>query len=184
MSEKDFNLKITVRNARILSRIRKTHDTVVSFCRDHDLHYQMINSYITMKRSPMNKNDWSPVAVDLATALRVEPEVLWPDHMKRLLAKRSSVEVEMDAVDLAAIGDLEKATAQRQMIEKLTEVLTDRSLEVIQMRYLGDANLEDVAKEMGLSKERVRQIEKDAVRQMRRKAWKLKEFGVTEGLIE
>lgn len=53
-------------------------------------------------------------------------------------------------------------------LRKVSQYLTQREIEVIQMRVLGGATCKQVGKEMNISPERVRQIEQEALGKIRR----------------
>lgn len=168
---KDFNVKVSVRNNRLLSAIRKTHDTVAEFCREFDLSITGVNALICFRDPPMKKNgEWRPLALDVAAALGAYPSDLWPKHFERAQTKRATAEIEASAEEVAAIaapdGDIERQIFQRKMLANWAHNLTPRELKVVALRQQG-ATLEEVSKEFGVNRERARQIEAKAYRKMR-----------------
>lgn len=168
---KDFNVKVSVRNNRLLSAIRENHDTVSEFCREFDLSITGVNGLICFRDPPMKKNgEWRPLALDVAAALGAYPSDLWPKHFERAQTKRATAEIEASAEEVAAIaapdGDIERQILQRKLLANWARNLRPRELKVVALRQQG-ATLEEVAKEFGVKRQRVRQIEQKAYRKMR-----------------
>ena len=95
MSE-DFNIKISVRNGRLLKAIRARYDSVADLARKCTFEIVVVNSLVTMKVKPFNQNGWTDLALDVAAMVGKEPEDLWPDHLRELKLARSTSEMEVD----------------------------------------------------------------------------------------
>ena len=172
MAQKDFNLKVTVRNAHILRAIRQTHESVSAFCRDLGLPYTQLNGLICMRITPHNQDGkLRTVAEDLCSAVGMSASELWPKDMARLKAKRATTEIELSQAEALAItGDPDKLLIQRQEIQRLSQFITERQAHILSMRYDEGLTYKEIAKKHGVTVERIRQLEKKAIKTMRGKA--------------
>ena len=66
--------------------------------------------------------------------------------------------------------------AMRITISNMRTALTDRENRIIRDRFYNDMTLQEVGKELGVSGDRIRQIECKALRKMRRHSYSLKDF--------
>jgi RNA polymerase sigma factor (sigma-70 family) len=167
--EPDFNIKISVRNARLLRAIRKKYKTSAALAKDAGVSQSQIAALITMKARPFKPNGaLTSAAEGIVSALGVTADELWPEHIARLKAKRAQVEIEMSAHDFAEIAnsDPEKTAIYRQAISKWSQTLNPREREAIVLYYSG-GTLEDVGKELRVNRERARQIICKGERKMR-----------------
>ena len=183
---KDFNVKFTVRNNRMVAAIFDQYESVAEFCRVCDLPYSPVNSIITMKAAPTNQSGWTKTALDCATALGLQPVDLWPQHMQEVRLKRSGGTMELSADEVKNIIDHNQIdmAESKDLIAKLSCNLTERETKFLTWR-LGDganATLEECGEILGkVTRERVRQIEIKMMRKMRRRAVQLGLNEIFEG---
>jgi len=173
--EKDFNIKVTVRNGRLLSAIREKYESVAAFARALGRNGQSVNNLVTMKEKPFKTKGWTDLALDVAAFLRKDPEELWPEYMREVQLQRSTAELSADLKEVQAIQNSnspEKQIAQLDAVKILAEGLTPRELKVIQHRFLEGLSLEETGKIIGVSGGRLSQIEIKALRKMRMRAVK------------
>ena len=82
----DFAVKVTVRNARILRAMKaQGFNTQADLARFIGTEPGRIGELLSFKKKPIANGDWSSLAMDISSALRTEPEHLWPHHMRDLL---------------------------------------------------------------------------------------------------
>ena len=169
MSE-DFNIKISVRNGRLLKAIRARYDSVADLARKCHLHQTRVNSLVTMKVKPFNQNGWTDLALDVAAMVGKEPEDLWPDHLRELKLIKSTAEMEVDLDSVKQLiqdGTSEKSLSQISAISKFSEKLTPRERQCMAMRWALGHTLDETARVFGVTRERMRQVEAKAIRKMK-----------------
>ena len=166
----DFNVKITVRNNRLLQAIRNKYESVVDLSRKMGRSQGAVNALVTMKIKPINEKGWTNLASDVAAMVGKEPVEIWPEHLQdiRLSTSTSEFTIDMDGVkQIMSDNSTEKMIAHSQVLQQLDTRLTDKQKKVIDMRFKQNMSLEETGKVLGLSRERVRQIECRSLRMMK-----------------
>lgn len=164
--EEDFNLKVTVRNGRLLRAIRERYSSVADMCRKMGRSHQTVNKLITMKAVPYNSKGWTDLALDIAG-------MVGRDHMRELRLRKSTSEVNLDLDDVKKLvqeGSSEKTISQLSALSHFSKNLTPRERDVLARRFAHDQSLDECAASLRVSRERVRQIEAKAFRKMRKVA--------------
>ena len=171
--KEDFNIKVTVRNARLLEAIRKKYESVADLSRKMGQHQSTVNSLVTMKIKPINEKGWTNLALDVAAMVGKEPENIWPKYMREIKLKKASSEVliDLDGVkQIMADGSSEKTLSQLSAIKQFSAELSPRQRKLITDRFVKNQTLEECAKFFGVTKDRARQIEGHALRKMKQRA--------------
>ncbi|MEJ5250909.1 MAG: sigma-70 family RNA polymerase sigma factor [Armatimonadota bacterium] len=122
-----------------------------------------------------------PTTEEVARALKMSPRRV--EEVMRVAQEPVSLETPVGEKDNSTIGDFVEAEdiahptdvisamIRREQIEAILSNLTDREAEVVRMRYgLIDGyarTLEEVGQELGVTRERVRQIELRAIKKLR-----------------
>lgn len=122
-----------------------------------------------------------PTTEEVAMALRLSPRRV--EEVMRVALEPVSLETPVGEKDNSTIGDFVEAEntphptdvtdamIRREQIEAILSKLTEREAEVVRMRYgLIDGyarTLEEVGQELGVTRERVRQIELRAIKKLR-----------------
>ena len=166
----DFNVKITVRNNRLLQAIRKKYESVADLSRKMGRSQGAVNALVAMKVKPINEKGWTELASDVAAMVGKEPVEIWPENLQdiRLSTSTSEFTIDMDGVkQIMSDNSTEKMIAHSQVLQQLDTRLTDKQKKVIDMRFNQNMSLEETGKVLGLSRERVRQIECKSIRRMR-----------------
>lgn len=166
----DFIVQVKIRNARLLKAVRATSDSGADFARKCGVSQTVLSGLLTMKITPLLKDgQWSEHAQKICSFLGVDPAEIWPAHMERVLLKRAESEIELSTADVVAIAGGDDTTMQRDLLQRFSKRLTDREIHVIGRRTAGDP-YEDVARDLGVGRERIRQIEFRAYSKMRKQA--------------
>ena len=171
--DKDFNIKVTVRNGRLLNAIRKRYESAADLARQMGRNQSAVNQLVTMTLKPVNEKGWTDLALDVAAMVGEDPEDLWPKYMREIKLKKATAEVSMDldsVKQIMADGSSEKSLSQISAIKKLSENLTSREERILQLRWIEDHTLEECGKIFGVSRERIRHIESKAFRKMKHTA--------------
>lgn len=179
---KDYRLTIRVRNNRLLKAIEAGGWVLgKKWCDANGLSYGRVNGLVNMTTSPlMSDGRLYPDAARLCDVLGKLPEDLWSNEQLYPLEKNFS-EMEMDHGQVVAMlpseqqsyppdfSEIEQKQA-RALLQKAMRSLSLNGQEVIRYRYEDDLTLEQCAKRMGLTKERIRQIEARAIRCLQKPA--------------
>lgn len=184
----EYAVKVSVRNALILRRMKALGiKSQAELARLAGLRVMTVSTLVTLKKAPKNKltGDWVDAAYALSSALQVEPEELWTERQQTMALKRNSYEVDMNEEEvqrLSTDGGVERLVLDKErtkVISKTLNSLTPREEYVVRRRFFDEDTLEVIANDLGIQRERVRQIEGKALRKLKHPSKKLdKYFGV------
>ena len=121
---------------------------------------------------------WSKAALKIADALDVTPEWLWPEEVQAVAGGRHAVKVGADEA-LALMGETRQPLELQPMdgelraqARKVLATLSPREEKVLRLRFgigeKSDHTYAEAAKDFEVTRERIRQIEKVALRKLRR----------------
>ena len=142
----------------------------------------LLGCYLNMKHFPHNGRCWSKAGLRIADLLGHPVEYLF-DHTLYGRKPLPQVEVEIDPRDLPALNLIALPPAPDEVLDhallraKIQEVLlnfTERERTVLSDRFglNGEVrSLEEIACNMDVTRERIRQIENKALRKMRHPTW-------------
>ena len=188
----DYRVKISVTNARIRRAVEAAgYRSVLQMCKLNGLQITPTFNLVNMKQSPLTKNGkWRKTVLDLADALNVMPDDLFNERQKVITlgtntSSRDVTENEMMAIaeqyvqddrledlrDNGAMREIAEEQAAKLLNNTFLDVLTPKQRQVLEMRFgLNDApqmSLEQIGVKLGVSRERIRQIEGKALRRLR-----------------
>lgn len=186
---KDYAVTVKISNGRIRRAMQNAGlKTVAELCRQAGVPQTEVGRLINLKQAPLNKDgQWRPVVLKLADVLGVVPDDLFSSAQRVMAVTENSVTkyVSEDEVHRLAAADMNAARLeflqdnaaleeidqeQKELLCKSimeSSLLSPREVKIIRRRVMGDDTLEDVAKEMDVTSERIRQIEIRAMRKMR-----------------
>jgi len=144
---------------------------------------ELIAKWKKTKEELAQKKKRPPQDEEIAKKMRISKDKM--DQINYWLStKTSSLDAPIGEEDESQISDLVEDEAaippdaeirrflDRERIDNLLEMMTDREKEVLDMRFgLADAKphtLAEVSNKLGVSRERIRQIEEEALRKLRR----------------
>jgi hypothetical protein len=175
---KDYRIKITVRNDRILSKIESEYVSVRNFCMAMNLEYQRITDLIR-GTSPINaKGEIRELVKKLMEALGCTIEELFTEKQLKGFVSHNKFETKVDEKDLIKIKQDIKPLELGMMEQDVTKVLnkifhkflTPREERVIRMRFgigtWSDSTLEEVGLQFQVTLERIRHIEQNAMKKL------------------
>ena len=87
----DFNLKVTVRNARLLDAIREVYGSAAELSRQMGESQSAVGNLVTMRTKPYNDKGWTRLAQDVSAMLSKRPEDLWPAHLREVQLQKLSL---------------------------------------------------------------------------------------------
>ena len=175
---KDYRIKITDRNDRILSKIESEYVSVRNFCMAMNLEYQRITDLIR-GTSPINaKGEIKELVKKLMEALGCTIEELFTEKQLKGFVSHNKFETKVDEKDLMKIKQDIKPLELGMMEQDVTKVLnkifhkflTPREERVISMRFgigtWSDSTLEEVGLQFQVTLERIRHIEQNAMKKL------------------
>ncbi len=183
----DYAIEIKVRNGLLLQAMRDAgYATAAALAKAAGVSNGTVGDYLALAETPINRHgEIKAAAFAICRTLGKSVEQLFPEqHLDAPLAKRRA-ELFCDIEELERlcredhyaaqmIEDAEaRVDAMFQVRRLLPRLRSDTQRKVIAMRYGIDGQpaltLEEVGKELRVSRERVRQIEAKALRVMRGK---------------
>lgn len=183
----EYRVDFKVRNNVILKKIEDAgYKTVGEFCRLNNIvnYTSHLGNVISMKESPLNKKgEFRAYIVRVAELLGCSPLDLFTDTQLHTILKTNKRSIEVNEAEAKFMIEnhlhnqklLENNILLEQRddeIENQLHTLTKREEKVINMRfglgeYTREYHLDEIGLELGLSRERVRQIEARALRKLR-----------------
>ena len=169
----EYAVKVTVRNGLILRQMKKLGiRTQTELAKLSGIHPTILGTLIGLKKRPVNPKtgEWLDSAFALSAALQVEPEELWTEKQRGMALESNSREVSMseDAVAQLASGNGTEQMVQEvltsEKISKVLLTLTPRHESIIRRKFFEGDTTENIAKDWGISRGRVHQIEAKALR--------------------
>ena len=177
---KDYRIKITIRNDRLLSAIEdQGFPSVAQFCAANCLDYQRITEIIRGKLKPLNqKGEPIPLVRNLLDTLDIRLEDAFTGKQLQGFHK-TSYQMRVVEQDLKKLLNPSQNQEQKmieqdvkmKLVESFTERLNPREEQVIRLKYGFDNNYEhtdrEIGKILGVSGGRAGQIRARAERKLK-----------------
>ena len=172
----EYSVKVSVRNNLILQRMKQLGiPSQTALGNISGLGQPIVNEYVNMKRRPIDRwtGEWNDTAFTLSAALQTEPEDLWTEKQRGMALERNWREISMseDAVMQLATGQgteqIVQGVLDAEAVGKAIQTLDEREQKVITGRFFEDKTLDDLGDDLGISRERIRQIEARALRKLK-----------------
>lgn len=174
----DYELQISVKNAPLLNLMRKNGITKLTqlakladvgyqqLCRLANLHTTIYTSDGQLRKTPEK----------LADFFNVMPEELAPEPQHYTALSKNKVSIQLNAEQMFALTHQQTEVdpvalfnegQMQEAVRKAISGLTVRENAVLTKRYLEGKTLEEIGNDLGVQRERVRQIEAKALRKLR-----------------
>jgi len=174
---KEFEVEIRVRNNLLKQRRTEIGLSQRELAFAAGVSQWTITVFESMRESPISRRGgWKSTAKRIAQFFCVDEEDIWPDVVRNVSKHRATVQVDAAGVQslIESDGPQHKRIELRERAQAVNQalgVLTDRERHVLEARCGFDGSeglsLDKIAKDMFLSKERVRRIEAKALRKLR-----------------
>ena len=184
----EYRVKVSVSNNLLIQAIENAgYKNQSDFSRAIDCNASYINMLCGLRISPMTREgEFTKVANQVMEALGACPTDLWTEEQLTMNLKKSSSWSVMGREELNELMNgapkslLESVAGQelKKTMDEVRKTLTYKEQQLIGMRFDDDKSLEQIGKELGITKERVRQMEAKALRKLRypSRSDKLKDF--------
>ena len=170
----DYAVKITIKNGRILSRMRACGiESLAELARRAGISYPILVQIVALKRRPVGRRgEWLAGLENVAGVLQCDVDDLFSDAQREMALERNSGEVYMGEPEVMALttGNPERAYWIKTEAQRLLSALPDERTKTVVLRRMDGETFDEIAHDMGVCRERVRQIEQRAIRVMRQKA--------------
>lgn len=189
---KDLRVELKLKNNLLYNAIMSKYASVAAFCRENSLHQNLVGGYLNFKSSPISKQRYrdqsqpfladgqyvKKSALDIAKALGcnffdVFPPVSYESKNNKFIAEIDSTEFlpYNDSKYFPVLDEEPECEFSYKLLDKAVCTLTDNEQYVLSHRFgLNGANemtLAECGEKLGVTQERVRQIEAKALRKMR-----------------
>ena len=197
-----YLVKVSIRNNLIIKAIHRAgYRNVSQFCEQNGMAKTQLTELISLRTPPLTKEgEFREPAKKLMEGLCALPTELWTAEQLTMELKRntSTKEVDLNAM-LSVLGmnaeealqliapprpdeELEEKE-KAELVGEMLDTLTPREARVLRMRFgigCAEHTLEEVGKKLRVTKERIRQVENQAMRKMKHPSrmvelWNVKE---------
>lgn len=178
----DYAVTIKVRNGPMVRAMRAAGmETAAALAEASNVGPTRVGEYLSLTLTPYRQDGTvRACAARISFALGVPIELLFPEQHLHAPLRKNRAEMFMSIEDVDALCGAERNDAElldadldrKTAISMALQSLSDRQRMVIVRRYglngEGEETLEEIAKDMGVTRERIRQIELKAHRVMRK----------------
>jgi DNA-binding CsgD family transcriptional regulator len=166
----DYHVKVKVRNGRIIGRMREVGiPSLAELSRRSGVTQQVIGKIVGMKELPRRQNgEWRDAVMSISSALHCEPETLFNEQQSTTPLRQNGGETFMDIEQVTTLmggSDTLEAVENRQTASRFLAILNPRERAVVEAHMHG-ATYDEIGDELGVTRERIRQIEAKAIRKM------------------
>ena len=180
----EYVIHARLKNNLLLSRILAAGKNVAQFCKNYNIPTSSVGDLINMKDSALKQDlSWREIALNLSEILNVPPEELFSEEQRTLQLKTNKAEIYFTTKQLEYMGDPLKALENKELLDHLVNStkLSSKEKLVIKLRFIHEYSLVEVGEALGVTRERIRQIEYKVLRKLRRTASKTNALGITSG---
>lgn len=181
---KALRMEMRLRNNILYQAIFAKWKSVGAFCKEFDLDYGRVTGYLNLSANPFKKNGgYTKTALATAKALLILEDDLFPRQIYRIETTVATVEIDLKELPagrnfprLASEDDTYQAMVHAELSRAMSTALKihlhPRERKVLEMRYglngHDEHTCEEVGNKLGVSGTRIQQIEKGALRKLRK----------------
>lgn len=170
--DKSYRVTVKVRNANLLRAIEQAgHAVGGKFAELVGIKYTDLNDLANMKTRPIDRNgDLKPAVEKLCIYLNKMPSELFDFDQMHNALDQNSAEFEADSNAISALCGRVSSLDTQLAVDSAISTLTEREQKVIRLRFgidCEETTLRDIGNALGITQERVRQIEIKAMRKLR-----------------
>lgn len=180
MNTKEYRMEIKVKNNLLYKKIYDTYGSVKNFCEANGISTAIVIQFLNFKYELYNKRngELKDSVKKLLDIFKCPLNELFPENYKVVETNKHIREVSQQEIEAISMQSPElqlltydidselEQTDLRNNIEKILSTLLPIESEVIRLRYLDGYTLEEAGKRIGISRTRVDQIAKKAIRKM------------------
>ena len=174
----DYSVTLTIKNNYLLNAMKDVGIyTAAELSRASGVTQQTIGRYLNLSFTPYSKRGLRPSVDKLSKCLKKLPEDLFPPQHINSPLQRNVITTELRMADIKVIVDTGRSIQDKiEYKESMDSIMTvldslpEREQEILKRRFGfngEDSTLDELAKYYKVSKERIRQIEKRAIRRLR-----------------
>jgi RNA polymerase primary sigma factor len=179
----EYRIKVSIRNNLILKKIEEQgYKSVAEFERACEVKKGTFNALIGLRERPVgSEGEFLSAAKKLMEVLGAAPCELWTDEQLYLKLDKNSGEKEVSRDDihffleqninnltLPSPEDSAVTNQTKMIIAEVVKTLTPKEEKIIKMRYENDLTYEQIGQAYGITSQRIRMIENNALRKMRK----------------
>lgn len=186
-----LELELRLRNNRLKARRRRLGLSQKAFCAKLGINASLYGQLESLRMLPIDtKGQWRSIALTVAKFWSLPPEELWPPVLLEIVKPVATKEVgerEMQALltfteqyfesRTIPVEELPDQRGAHALLQDLLEQLPEREKRVLTARFGLDGEpvqtLDELGRELGVSRERVRGIESAALVKLRRSELKI-----------
>jgi RNA polymerase sigma factor (sigma-70 family) len=170
--DSEYALHCKLKNNLIYRRIMGAgYSSVNEFCRINGLQPSAIGELINLRKKPITKTGaWRSDTKRMADALGVEPEDLFTEQQKQTELPSNVAMVQLPESLLIAATNPDLLASNEEMKRQVVDALSHlgkRERRVLELKYFSDKTSVEIGRDMGVSGQRVRDIEMAAIRKLR-----------------
>ena len=183
---KDLRIILKIKNNLILKRAEELWGHEISQGKIEEnigLSQGSLSAFLNFSQNPLKAikkrgkivtYEWRSIPLKIADALGVEPEDIFPEHLRESRRNKYEFEIQSERLIENLQNDPEEIVFKNEIKEHLHNALsliTPREQEILKLRFglLGEdpMTLEEIGGKFDLSKERIRRIEQKALARLR-----------------
>jgi len=169
----EFRVSVKVRNNLLLTAIERSYKTVRLASEASGVAITTVYKLINMLLSPMDsQKQWRTSVLNLCDTIGVLPDEVFAESQYEALATNRA-EFNAGMADIARLMEIKtplqllEAKGSHDALDSLLKTLNPREESVLRMRLFDEITFEECGKQLGVTKVRVQQIERKALRKLR-----------------